>query len=120
MMRRVLVDHARKRKARGRGGQEYTLTLERVRGSSEPAIDVVRLHDALNGLTELDSRQAEIVELRYFGGHSIEETAEVLGVSPATVKREWTTARMWLLRELRRTEAPDREPKSRRPARSSM
>jgi RNA polymerase sigma factor (sigma-70 family) len=69
-------------------------------------MDVVSLDDALEELTKMDARQGRIVELRFFGGLSIEETADVLEISPATVKREWATARLWLHRELSRTPAP--------------
>jgi RNA polymerase sigma-70 factor, ECF subfamily len=117
MMRRVLVDHARRRQARKRGSSELARWMDEGTGLPREAADWVRLHDALTGLSALDPRQAQIVELRYFGGHSIEETAEVLELSPATVKREWATARLWLRRELRQS-APPGEPKRRRSARS--
>jgi len=101
-MRSVLVDHARARAAVKRGGamQALTLTAAGDVARSEPDADVVALDEALRGLAELDPRQAQIVELRYFGGLSIDEVAETLGVSHATVERDWRTARLWLRREL--------------------
>lgn len=102
MMRRILVDHARSRLASKRGGGAHRVTLESGVGDAagDDALDVLALHDALEALAALDSQQARIVELRYFVGLNIEETAEVIGVSPATVKREWAVARAWLHREL--------------------
>ena len=102
VMRRVLVDHARARLAAKRGGGMQRLTLdEAVEVSSGGGdADVLALHDALERLALLDADQARLVELRYFGGLNIEETADTLGVSPATVKREWALARAWLRREL--------------------
>jgi RNA polymerase sigma factor (TIGR02999 family) len=103
LMRRILVDHARKHNAAKRGGDNLTLVLdETVALPSVPQIDVAALDDALNTLATLDSRQAKIVEMRFFGGLSIDGTATVLGISPATVKREWTTARTWLYVEMTR------------------
>ena len=101
-MRRVLIDHAVARRAQKRGGGQQPETLEAdamvlVEGRSEELID---LDSALARLTALDERQARIVECRFFGGMSIEETAEALQLSPATVKRDWTLARAWLNREL--------------------
>jgi RNA polymerase sigma factor (TIGR02999 family) len=96
----VLVDHARTRLAEKRGGALQRVTLSDVGASNEPDVDVLALHDALERLAALDPDQARLVELRYFGGLGIEETAEALGVSPATVKREWAVARAWLRREL--------------------
>jgi RNA polymerase sigma factor (TIGR02999 family) len=102
MMRRVLVDHARARLADKRGGALQRVTLGNVGAgpSSDGELDVLALHDALERLAMLDPDQARLVELRYFGGLGIEDTAEALGVSPATVKREWAVARAWLRREL--------------------
>ena len=104
MMRRVLVDHARTRLAAKRGGALQRVTLGDVGAGSDADggadVDVIALHDALETLAALDARQARIVELRYFGGLGIEETAEALEISPATVKREWAVARAWLRREL--------------------
>jgi RNA polymerase sigma-70 factor (ECF subfamily) len=104
MMRRVLVDHARTRLAAKRGGAMQRVTLGDVDAgggaSSGDELDVLALHEALERLAALDPDQARLVELRYFGGLGIEDTAEALGVSPATVKREWAVARAWLRREL--------------------
>ncbi len=102
VMRRVLVDHARARMSEKRGGGERTITLDDVHDVPEQSngIDVIELHEALDKLAALDPKQARVVELRYFGGLTIDETADTLGISPATVKREWTFARAWLWREL--------------------
>jgi RNA polymerase sigma factor (TIGR02999 family) len=101
LMREILVDHARAQRASKRGGGADILTMEEAGDLPQPvAVDVLRLDDALNELARLDERQSRIVELRFFTGLSIEETAEVLDISPATVSREWTTARAWLYREL--------------------
>jgi RNA polymerase sigma factor (TIGR02999 family) len=102
MMRRVLVDHARRQAASKRGAGATRMTLEDAHSVSRPqSVDTLALHEALKQLEGLDARQARIVELRYFGGLTIEEAAEVLVVSSATVKRDWETARRWLYRELR-------------------
>lgn len=104
LMRQILVDHARKRRAAKRGGNGVTLTLdEAVAVPLEREVDLIALDDALNGLAALDLRQSQIVEMRFFGGLSIEDTSQVLGISTATVKREWATARTWLYAELYRT-----------------
>ncbi len=101
LMRRVLVDHARSRGYRKRGGDAQRVTLdEGLLTSPEPAIDVVALDRALEALAAVDLRKARVIELRFFGGSSVEETAEVLHVSPDTVKRDWRLAKLWLLREL--------------------
>ncbi len=102
VMRRILVDHARERHAAKRGGGLRQLTLgdADAAAAAQPGVDVLALHEALERLAALDADQARLVELRYFGGLSIEETAQALGVSPATVKREWAVARAWLRREL--------------------
>ena len=103
MMRRVLIDHARSKQAAKRGGSDVQVTLEDATAPAEErGVDVLDLDDALTRLAALDPQQAKVVELRYFTGLSIEETAEVLGISPATVKREWAMARAWLRRELAR------------------
>jgi len=101
-MRSILVDHARARGAAKRGGaaRQLTLAAAGVAGKAEPAVDVLALDEALGRLADLDPEQCRLVELRYFAGLGIEETAEVLGVSPATVKRHWRVARAWLKREL--------------------
>jgi RNA polymerase sigma factor (TIGR02999 family) len=103
LMRRILVDHARKRNAAKRGGAQLTLLVdEAVEPSSQRELDLVALDDALKALAELDARQSRIVELRFFGGLSIEDTSRLLEISPATVKREWSTARAWLYEEISR------------------
>lgn len=97
MMRQILVDHARRQAAAKRGRNAVTLDVEEVPAvSKQPSLDLLALDDAMKELASLDSRQCQIVELRFFGGLSIEETARVLKISPATTKREWTTARLWL------------------------
>jgi RNA polymerase sigma factor (TIGR02999 family) len=101
LMRRILVDHARKRNAAKRGGAQLTLVVdEAVEPSSQRELDLVALDDALKALAKLDERQSRIVELRFFGGLSIEDTSRLLEISPATVKREWSTARAWLYGEI--------------------
>ena len=107
-MRRLLVDRARRRGAAKRGSAQVHITLDdAVVGSAAevPSVDLIALDRALTRLAKLDDQQARIVELRYFGGLSVEETAEAMSISPATVKRHWTTARAWLLRELEGTGA---------------
>jgi len=99
------VDHARRRLAAKRGANPFLLTLdESVALPRQRQIDLVALDDALNSLSRLDERQSRIVELRFFGGLSLENTSRVLGVSPATVKREWATARAWLYQQMSREE----------------
>jgi RNA polymerase sigma factor (TIGR02999 family) len=101
MMRRILVDHARRKKAAKRDAATFRVELP---ASEDGPVDldpeILSLDEALKGLEVLDPRQARIVELRFFGGLTVEETAEVAGVGTATVKREWRTARAWLRREL--------------------
>jgi RNA polymerase sigma-70 factor (ECF subfamily) len=100
-MRRILVDHARSRNCAKRGGGERRVGLEQVADlAQDKAIEMIMLDDALTKLAALDQRKSKIVELRYFGGMSVEETAEVLGISPVTVMREWSTAKGWLLRAM--------------------
>jgi RNA polymerase sigma factor (TIGR02999 family) len=100
-MRRLLVERARARHASKRGGVRVQVTLdEALLGTRAPDLDLIALDRALSALAEIDAQQARIVELRFFGGLSIEETAEALAISPATVKRHWTVARAWLLREI--------------------
>jgi RNA polymerase sigma-70 factor (ECF subfamily) len=100
-MRRILVDRARARRYQKRGGGAKRLPLDDVlEMAQERAHDLVALDDALKGLACLDERKSRVVEMRFFGGLSVVETAEVLGVSPDTVKRDWRIARLWLLREL--------------------
>ncbi len=97
MMRQILVDHARMRSAAKRGGGAVTLVLEDdVAGKPEMTLDLIGLDRAMKRLASLDARQSQIVELRFFGGLSIEEAARVVDISPATAKREWATARVWL------------------------
>ena len=101
LMRRVLVDHARSRGYRKRGGAAQRVTLnDGLIAAPEPALDVVALDRALEALAAADLRKSRVVELRFFGGLSVEETAEVLHVSPQTIKRDWRLAKLWLLREL--------------------
>jgi RNA polymerase sigma factor (TIGR02999 family) len=102
LMRHILVDHARNRLAAKRGAGVPRLTLDpQVALPQKREVDLVALDDALNQLALLDPQQGRLVELRFFGGLSIEETSVVLGISPATVKRDWATARAWLQRELK-------------------
>lgn len=97
IMRRILVDHAREHQAQKRGGGWTRLSLEgAVSMSQQKEVDVVALDDALQDLERMDATQSRIVELRFFGGLTIEETAEALRISPATVKREWVLAKAWL------------------------
>lgn len=97
MMRRILVDHARSQQAEKRGGDIQKLALdENIDVSGERAAELIALDDALARLAELDPQKSRIVELRFFGGLSVEETAEVLGVSAPTVKRQWRMAKAWL------------------------
>jgi RNA polymerase sigma factor (TIGR02999 family) len=101
LMREILVEHARAHQAEKRGGGAPRVSLDDAVEVSQPIdVNVLRLDDALKELARIDERQSRIVELRYFAGLSIEETSEVLGVSEATVSRDWTTARAWLYREI--------------------
>jgi RNA polymerase sigma factor (TIGR02999 family) len=101
LMRRILVDHARQRDAAKRGGPDLRLTLDEAMAVSDGRdVNLLVLDEALTRLAEIDSRQSRVVELRYFSGLSIEETAEVLDVSPATVKLDWSMAKAWLRREM--------------------
>lgn len=104
LMRQILVDYARSNTAAKRGGNACTLTLEQAPDLAQELrrlnVDVIALDGALERLSSLDAQQSRIVELRFFGGLSIEETSEVMDISPATVKRNWTTARAWLHREI--------------------
>jgi RNA polymerase sigma factor (TIGR02999 family) len=103
LMRHILVDHARNHLAAKRGGGAPRLSLDSEKARAQKQeFDLVALDDALGKLITLDPQQGRLIELRFFGGLSIEETAVVLGISPATVKREWATARAWLRRELNR------------------
>ncbi len=111
LMRQILVDHARHRDAQKRGGPAQNITLENAYVySPQQSWQVVAVHEALNRLAEWDERQARVVELRFFGGLDVEETAEVLGISPTTVKREFQHAKAWLYGELsKRTKKPDKK-----------
>jgi RNA polymerase sigma factor (TIGR02999 family) len=107
LMREILVQYARRKKAAKRGGG-YKLSLDDALAVAEGrSIDLIALDDALNGLAKLDPKQSRIVELRFFSGLSIEETGSVLGISAATVKRHWMTARAWLHHEMKRAERND-------------
>jgi RNA polymerase sigma factor (TIGR02999 family) len=100
-MRHVLVDYARARKSEKRGGNMVQVSLaDAANVAEEKAIDLIALDDALTDLEKMDERKSRIVELRYFGGLSVEETAEVIGVAPITVMRDWQTAKAWLLRAI--------------------
>jgi RNA polymerase sigma factor (TIGR02999 family) len=104
LMRRILVDFARSRDRQKRGAQLQQVSFDQalaVEGSQQT--DIVKLDDALAALAEIDDRKSKVVELRFFGGLSVEETSEVLKVSPETVMRDWKTAKMWLLREMSRS-----------------
>ena len=100
LMRRVLVDYARRRSRDKRGGGMSVTSLDDHAVISAPSVDILALDEALEQLAEVDPQQCRVVELRFFGGLSVEETAEALGISPATVKRDWTTAKAWLHHEL--------------------
>ncbi|PYS66071.1 MAG: RNA polymerase subunit sigma-70 [Acidobacteria bacterium] len=105
MMRRILVDYARSRRYAKRGGDARQVSFdEELIVSRQLSADVVELHEALNKLAAIDERKSKVVELKFFGGLSIEESAEVLGVSPGTVMRDWTLAKAWLRLAMRRTE----------------
>jgi RNA polymerase sigma factor (TIGR02999 family) len=100
MMRRILVDHARKRQAAKRDASAWKVATAEVDGGAESAPELLALDRALEELEKIDPQQAKIVELRFFGGLTVEETAEVAGISPRTVKREWRTAKAWLRSEI--------------------
>lgn len=103
VMRNILVDHARAKRSQKRDGLLHKIELDdAVNLSNDKDLDLLALEDALKDLEKLDERQAKIVELRFFGGLSIEETAYVMNISPTTVKREWTMAKAWFQRELTR------------------
>jgi RNA polymerase sigma-70 factor, ECF subfamily len=104
MMRRVLVDYARNRYADKRGGEAVKISIDEAFDiADQREIDLITLDEVLQELSVLDERQSRIVEMRFFGGLSVEETAEVLGISTATVTREWRIAKMWLFNALKRT-----------------
>jgi len=101
MMRRILINHARAHQAAKREGQSNAVALDDALGVfTNPQVNLLDLNRALQELAEMDPQQGRIVELRYFGGLTIEETAEVMGISPATVKRDWGTARLWLMQQI--------------------
>jgi RNA polymerase sigma-70 factor, ECF subfamily len=111
VMRRILVDHARARRSLKRGGEGRPVPLdEGLVLADAPGRDLVCLDDALQALATFDERKARVVEMRYFGGLSVDETAKVLGVSPQTVMRDWKLAKVWLLREMKRGEAATPKP----------
>ena len=100
-MRRILVDHARARHRAKRGGQNIRISLdEEVAACRRSEVELIDIDEALNRLAQIDAQQSKIVELRFFGGLNVEETAQVLGISPRTVKRTWRFAKAWLRREL--------------------
>jgi len=104
IMRQILVDYARSHRASKRGGDVFKLALDEAEEQAQVRdVDIVALDDALKDLAEMDEQQSRVVELKFFGGLSIEDTAEVLGISASTVKRDWITARAWLYRELNRS-----------------
>jgi RNA polymerase sigma factor (TIGR02999 family) len=103
LMRHILVDYARSHNAAKRGGGCGSISLdEALIGSTDKSADLMALDEALNKLAAIDPEQSRVVELRIFGGLTVEETAEALGVSPRTVKREWSTAKAWLHRQIRK------------------
>jgi len=105
LMRQILIDHARAHLRQKRGGGEVTRFLdERFEGIDLKPVEWIALDECLSRLTKIDRRQSQIVELRFFGGLSVEEVAQQLGVSPKTVKRDWQVARAWLYREMRRAD----------------
>jgi RNA polymerase sigma factor (TIGR02999 family) len=107
MMRRILVDHAKSKHREKRGGDAVKLSFDDVINlSRERAADLLALDDALDELARIDWRKSRVVELRYFGGFSVEETAQILEVSPETVMRDWKLAKAWLYQQIRREAAP--------------
>lgn len=109
LMRWILVDYERKRRAAKRGSGNTRISLDpslAAPGPKRPDVDLLALDEALERLAKLDPQQSQIIELRYFGGLSIEDTSHYLGISPATVKRSWSSARAWLLREMDRGALP--------------
>jgi RNA polymerase sigma factor (TIGR02999 family) len=106
-MRQILVDHARRHRAAKRSGNRHRITLDdNLVIESNRNVDLLAIEDALTKLTKLDPRQAQMIELRFFGGLSIEEVAKVMGISKRSVEREWTMVRAWLRRELSRSDMP--------------
>lgn len=110
-MRRILVDYARSHQYLKRGGGNEIVGLDEAAAVvQKQAADIVALDDALTDLAALDPRKSQIVEMRYFGGMTVEETAEVLGLAPVTVMRDWSTAKAWLLRAIRTGESAEKKP----------
>jgi RNA polymerase sigma factor (TIGR02999 family) len=102
LMRRILVDHARARGYQKRGGGAEKVSFdEALLVSNEPGVNLIALNDALDALEKIDARKSRVIELRFFGGLTVEEAASVLNVSPDTVMRDWRLAKAWLLRELK-------------------
>ncbi len=107
MMRRILIDYARAHSASKRGGDRHCVSLKNIAAfGAQPDLDLLALHEALECLEQIDADQARIVELRFFGGLTIEETEEVMGTSHATIEREWKCARAFLKLQLTRTNGP--------------
>ncbi len=101
LMRNILVDHARSRQAAKRGGQQHRVSFDNFhQADARPELEIIAVHETLERLAAFDAQKARIVELRFFGGLSIEETAKVVGIGHATVERDWKLARAWLRREL--------------------
>src|SRR5260370_1212766 len=100
LMRRILVEHARRHNLKRGGGVEHVCLDDAVMVGPGRSTDLVALDDALSALAQLDARKVQVVEMRFFGGLSVEETAEVLKIAPITVMRDWSTAKAWLYREL--------------------
>jgi RNA polymerase sigma-70 factor, ECF subfamily len=102
LMRRILIDHARGHSRQKRGGEQHKVSLDEVFVFSEQQADeLLAVDDCLNRLAKIDPRQARIVEMRFFGGLSVDESAEALGISPKTVKRDWSVAKAWLYADLK-------------------
>jgi RNA polymerase sigma factor (TIGR02999 family) len=100
LMRRILVDYARRRGSVKRGREQVKISIGEEAASAERDVDLVALDEALRRLADIDQRKSQIIEMRFFGGLSVEETAEALAISPRTVRREWSLAQAWLFREL--------------------
>jgi RNA polymerase sigma factor (TIGR02999 family) len=111
LMRRILIDHARGLARHKRGGEQQKVSLDEAFVFAEQQADeLIAVDDSLNALAKIDPRQARVVELRFFGGLSVEEAADVLGVSPKTVKREWSVAKAWLSADLKQRHGIDAAP----------
>jgi RNA polymerase sigma-70 factor, ECF subfamily len=107
IMRRILIDQARARRSAKRGGGAPQISLdENLAAAPEKTTDLLAIDEALKALTRIDERKGRVVELRFFGGLTLEETAEVLAISPETVRRDWRLAKLWLLRELSGAQTP--------------